>query len=179
MTSNPKLYSEWCPGHATLPDHPQHEPQDFLVQNNSHPYWLISYHSTELESGLDSSNISSPDMSYQDLSFQPQLCNSENYLDFQRIGTPQNLFDDDELGTDAQVGIETSGNGANKRVRRREQNRASQRAYRDRQRGKIAELQAKIMMLKGENEKLQARNNMLEAASQRQTATSKNQAVHG
>ncbi|KXT11703.1 hypothetical protein AC579_6982 [Pseudocercospora musae] len=170
MTSSPDMYHEWSSGHPTMPELPQHEFQEFRAQDDLHPSWLISYHSTEFEPGLDSSNISSPDMSYQQLSFQPQFCNSEDYLDFQRIGTPQPTFaNDDELETATQSGAETSRSGANRRVQRREQNRASQRAYRDRQRGKIAELQAKLVTLKADNERLQARNSMLEA---RQAATS-------
>ncbi|EME89638.1 uncharacterized protein MYCFIDRAFT_202013 [Pseudocercospora fijiensis CIRAD86] len=171
MTNNLNIYHKWCSGQDTLPEHPPPELQE--LPTNSHPYWLIRCPTIEFEPDFNSSNVCSPDMSYQQLSFDSQFCNAEDYLDFQRIGTPQPTFKDDDLDAASQVSIETSERGSNKHVRRREQNRASQRAYRDRQRGKIAELQANIVALKAQNEKLQARNSMLEATSQRQIPDSK------
>lgn len=119
-----------------------------------------------------------PESSYHETSLEYPFCHQEDLIDLQRIGTPMS---DQEPA----VNVDTTGTGANKRIRRREQNRASyvildvcrlilptdvtsrQRAYRDRQRGKIAELQSKVVALKSQNEKLLARNNMLEAAFQR------------
>ncbi|KAI5369637.1 Putative basic-leucine zipper domain-containing protein [Septoria linicola] len=58
----------------------------------------------------------------------------------------------------------TPEKGTSRGMRRKEQNRASQRAYRDRQRNKIVELQTQVLALKAQIAKLQERNEMLEAA---------------
>ncbi|KXT06079.1 hypothetical protein AC578_1368 [Pseudocercospora eumusae] len=171
MTSNINTYHQWYSDHPTIPELPQHEFQDFHAHDDPHPHWLSTYYSTDCDPSLNSSNTSSPEISYSVPSSHSQFRNSEDYLDFQRIGTPQTTLDDEEFEPSTQV-----GGGAKKRVRKREQNRATQRAYRDRQRGKMAELQAKILALVAQNEELQARNFMLEAAFRQMMA---NRAVGG
>ncbi|KAF2215058.1 hypothetical protein CERZMDRAFT_82921 [Cercospora zeae-maydis SCOH1-5] len=141
------MYAEWSPE----------------ITNNL----LAEYHNSQTYETTDyvpseQSSSSSPEP-YSKL--DPNLCH-EDFLDVSQIGTPMSAFDDAASET-AQGSTVATGAGANKRLRRREQNRASQRAYRDRQRGKIAELQARVLALRAQNDQLQTRNNMLESALQR------------
>ncbi|KAK4508431.1 hypothetical protein PRZ48_002169 [Zasmidium cellare] len=172
MTSHPSTYL-WGP---EMPTVLLEDIQDYQ-QQGLQPLWSWNYDPSGYEPQSENSMPSTPDSSYHDTSLDFPFCNPEDLIDLQRIGTPMS---DQGPALD----VNTTGTGATKRIRRREQNRASyvmaggyqraiadnisrQRAYRDRQRGKIAELQSKVVALKAQNEKLLARNNMLEAATQR------------
>ncbi|KAF2162320.1 hypothetical protein M409DRAFT_58421 [Zasmidium cellare ATCC 36951] len=155
MTSHPSTYL-WDP---EMPNLLVDDIQDYQ-QQALQPLWPWGYDPSGYEPHSENSMPSTPDSSYHDTSLELPFYNPEDLIDLQRIGTPMS---DQEPA----VNVDTTGTGANKRIRRREQNRASQRAYRDRQRGKIAELQSKVVALQTQNEKLLARNNMLEAAFQR------------
>lgn len=60
-----------------------------------------------------------PESPYDDRSLEFPFYNPEDLMDLQRIGTPMS---DSQEPT---INIDTIGTGANKRIRRREQNRAS------------------------------------------------------
>ncbi|GIZ40481.1 hypothetical protein CKM354_000381600 [Cercospora kikuchii] len=159
MTSHPNvMYGEWS---AEMPNDLLAEYHNTQVQGTMQPFWQWTYETTNYVPS-EQSGSSSPE---PHTTLDPNLYH-EDFLDISQISTPMSAFDDTASET-AQAGIVATGAGANKRMRRREQNRASQRAYRDRQRGKIAELQARVLALRAQNDKLQARNNMLEAAFQR------------